>query len=62
MNDYEYSVLVGDTVLAKGMTLGIAMMLVRAEFNEFPQDADMKVSIQRNAIAKCTQSEGGDKS
>lgn len=60
MNDYEYIVLVGDTVLARGMTLGIAMMLVRAEFSEFPEDADMKISIQRKAIDKTSMPKGGD--
>lgn len=53
MNDYEYSVIVDNVVIAKGMTIGNAMILVKALFQEWHNEDDMKISIQKNLIERC---------
>lgn len=53
MNDYEYSVIVEGVVIAKGMTIGNAMILVKALFQEWHSEADLKICIQKNLIERC---------
>ena len=53
LNDYEYSVIVDNVVIAKGMTIGNAMILVKALFQEWHNEDDMKISIQKNLIERC---------
>ena len=53
MNDYEYSVIVDNVVIAKGMSIGNAMILVKALFQEWHNESDMKISIQKNLIERC---------
>lgn len=48
MNDYEYSVIVDDVVIAKGMSIGNAMILVKALFQEWHNEDNMQIAIQRN--------------
>lgn len=57
MNDYEYSVIVDNVVIAKGMTIGNALILVKALFQEWHNESDMKISIQKNLIERCIASE-----
>ena len=53
MNDYEYSVIVDNVVIAKGMSIGNAMILVKALFQEWHNESDIKISIQKNLIERC---------
>ena len=53
MNDYEYSVIVDNVVIAKGMTIGNAMILVKALFQEWHNEDDMRISIQKNLVERC---------
>lgn len=59
MNDYEYSVIVEDVVIAKGMTIGNAMILVKALFQEWHNETDLKICIQKNIIERCVAAEEG---
>lgn len=54
MNDYEYSVIIDNVVIAKGMTIGNAIILVKALFQEWHNEDDMKISIQKNLVERCT--------
>lgn len=53
MNDYEYSVIVENEVIATGMTIGNAIILVKALFQEWHSESDMKICIQRNLLERC---------
>ena len=53
MNDYEYSVILDNVVIAKGMTIGNAMILVKALFQEWHNESDIKISIQKHLIDRC---------
>lgn len=47
MPEYQYSVIVDNTVLAKGMTLTTALLLVEAQFNKWHSESDITISIKR---------------
>lgn len=53
MNEYEYSVIVEHEVIAKGMTIGNAIILVEALFQKWHNESDMKICIQRNLLERC---------
>jgi NDP-sugar pyrophosphorylase family protein len=53
MNDYEYSVIVDNVVIAKGMTIGNAVILLKALFQEWHNEDGMKISIQKNLVERC---------
>lgn len=44
-----YTVLVGDVVAAKGMSIGYAVLFVEAIFGKFWNDADISVTIKKEA-------------
>lgn len=48
MNSEEYSVLYGDVELARGMTLGTALLLVEAMMQKYHQERGLKYTIKRN--------------
>lgn len=54
MNDYEYSVIVENEVIASGMTLNNALVLVKALFQEWHNESTLKISIQRDLLERCT--------
>lgn len=58
MNDYEYSVIVDNVVIAKGMTIGNAVILLKALFQEWHNEDNMKISIQKNLVERCIESRG----
>ena len=45
MNNDYYSVMIGDLVIAKGMSLGNALILVKALFQEWYEEKDLSISI-----------------
>lgn len=53
MNEYTYSVIVENEVIATGMTIGNAIILVKALFQEWHNESDMKICIQRNLLERC---------
>ena len=57
MNDYDYSVIVEDVVIARGMSIGNAMILVKALFQEWHSETDLKICIQKNIIERCEAAE-----
>lgn len=57
MNDYTYSV-VENTVIAEGMTIGTAIILVKALFQEWHNEEDMKICIQRKPVLHATEGKG----
>lgn len=54
MNEYKYSVVVENEVIASGMTINTAIILVKALFQEWHNEADMKICIQRDLLERCT--------
>jgi len=58
MNEYTYSVIVENEVIAEGMTIGNAMILVKALFIEWHSEANMKICIQRNLLERCIADTG----
>ena len=54
MNEYTYSVIVENEVIATGMTISNAIILVKALFQEWHNEADMKICIQRDLLERCT--------
>lgn len=48
MNSEEYSVLYGNVVLARGMTLGTALLLVEAMMQRYHQERGLSYTIKRN--------------
>ena len=53
MNEYEYSVLYGDVVLARGMTLGTALLLVEAMMQKYFNENPLEYSIKREDNRAC---------
>jgi len=49
MNSYYYSVKIDDLVIAKGMSLGNALILVKALFQEWYEEKDLSISIAKEA-------------
>ena len=47
MNEYTYAVIVDDEVIAKGMTLSNAIIMVEALFNKWYSETDIVISIKR---------------
>lgn len=54
LNDYEYSVIVENEIIASGMTLDNALVLVKALFQERYNESTLKISIQRDLLERCT--------
>ena len=54
MNEYTYSVIVDDRVIASGMALENALILAKALFEEWYLESGLKVTIQRDVIERCT--------
>lgn len=54
MNEYTYSVLVEDRVMASGMTIENALIFTKALFEEWYLEAGLKVTIQRDVLERCT--------
>ena len=53
MNEYEYSVLYGNVVLARGMTLGTALLLVEAMMQKYFNENPLEYSIKREDNRVC---------
>lgn len=49
MNSDYYSVMIDNVAIAKGMSLGNALILVKALFQEYYMDNDLSISIAREA-------------
>ena len=47
MNEYRYSILVDDEVIAKDMLLSNAMIMAEALFQKWYSEADLTISIKR---------------
>ena len=58
MNEYTYSVIVENQVIAEGMTIGNAMILVKALFVEWHNEDNMKICIKRNLVERVSESNG----
>ena len=57
MNDYEYSIWVDGVIMAKGMTLGTALIFVEALFQKWHSETDTKICIQKELIQRCELAE-----
>lgn len=44
-----YSVIIDNVVIAKGMSIGNAMILVEALFNKWYEEKDLKITIAKEA-------------
>lgn len=55
MNCNTYAIIVGDNVIAKGMPIETAMILLKALFMEYWQDPVAKYTIEREAPAECEE-------
>lgn len=55
MNCKTYAIIVGDNVIAKGMPIETAMILLKALFMEYWQDPVAKYTIAREALAVCAE-------
>lgn len=44
-----YSVMIDNVVIAKGMSIGNAMVLVEALFNKWYEEKDLKITIAKEA-------------
>ena len=53
MEHYTYSVSVNGELVAHGMTLDNAILLLRAEFLEYPEDTHREVTIHRDYEDRC---------
>ena len=47
MNMQEYEILIDGTVIASNMTLGTAMILLKALFEEHYEDPTLMISVKR---------------
>lgn len=47
MNEYTYSVIVDAEIIAKGMSLNNALIMVEALFQKWHSESDINISIQR---------------
>lgn len=47
MNSDYYSVMIGDLVVAKGMSLGNALILVKALFKEWYEEKELSILIAK---------------
>ncbi len=54
MNEYTYSVLVEDRVMASGMAIENALIFTKALFEEWYLESGLKVTIQRDVFERCT--------
>lgn len=49
MNNNHYLVMIDNVVIAKGMSLGNALILVKALFQEYYMDNDLSILIAKEA-------------
>ena len=54
MNEVLYSVLYNDVVLAKGMTLGTALLLIEAMMQKYHNECELEYKIRREDNRVCS--------
>lgn len=55
MNCNTYAIIDGDNVIARGMPIETAMILLKALFMEYWQDPVAKYTIAREALVACAE-------